>query len=108
MKAITLFTLAILLTCSFAQAQINSLNNKPTTYLGKQLNITDSIAKQVETILADYKTNANKVTDNKKLNAAEMRTKIDALIEDKNIKLKKILTEEQLFKFLPTTEKKKN
>lgn len=108
MKKLIISTLTIILISTFVQAQTDSLKYKPTSYLGKQLNITDSLATQVETILADYKPNANKVAENKKLNAANMRIKIDALIADKNTKLKKILTEEQLFKLLPTTEKKKS
>ena len=57
--------------------------------------------------MADYKTNASKVAESKKLGPQEMRTKIDVLIEEKNNKLKKLLTQEQLNRLLPTTEIKK-
>lgn len=87
---------------------MESLKSKQSTYLSKQINITDSLAAQVENIMATYKASASKVMESKKLNPEEMRIKIDALIEEKNVKLKKNLTEEQLDKLLPTTEKKKD
>ncbi len=107
MKKTIIPTLALMLIGIFAQAQTESKELKQTLYLSKQLNITDSLTTQVETIMANYKTNAAKVMENKKFTPEEMRTKIEALIEDKNNKLKKILSEDQLQKFLPTSEKKK-
>lgn len=108
MRKIIILMLALVLTCFFAQAQTDSLKNKQTSYLSKQLNITNALAIEVESIMASYKTSANKIIDNKKLDPEEIRTKIDILIEEKNIKLKKILTQEQLDKLLPTTEKRKD
>ena len=72
------------------------------------MNITDALATQVESIMVDYKTNAGKVMESKKLDPTQMRAKMDALIEEKNLKLKKILTSEQLNTLLPTTEQKKD
>ncbi len=97
-----------MLSASFAHAQTESPITTQKTYLSKQLNITDSLSTKVESIMATYKADAGKVMESKKLNPQEMRLKIDALIEDKNTKLKKILTEEQPDKLLPTTEKVKH
>ncbi|MFC5283645.1 hypothetical protein [Pedobacter alpinus] len=108
MKKIIILSMAIVFIATFAQAQTDSLKNKQNSYLSKQLNITDSLAKQVESIMATYKTDAGKLMDSKKLDPTEMRAKMDALIVEKNLKLKKILTAEQLNKLLPTTEKKKD
>ena len=108
MKNIIITSLVIMLSITLAFAQTDSLKSQQNSYLSKQLNITDALATQVEGIMAAYKTNAGKLAENKKLDPTEMRAKIDALIEEKNSKLKKILTEEQLNKFLPTSEKKKD
>ncbi len=107
MKKTLTFTFAILLTGLLAQAQTESPNTTQKTYLSKQLNITDSLSTEVESIMATYKADAGKVAESKKLSPQEMRAKIDVLIDEKNAKLKKILTDEQLDKLLPTTEKVK-
>ncbi len=107
MKKTLLPTVAILLGVSLAQAQTESSSTTQKTYLSKQLNITDSLSTNVESIMATYKADTGKVMESKKLNPQEMRLKIDALIEEKNVKLKKILNEEQLDKLLPTSKKVK-
>ncbi|WP_017256995.1 hypothetical protein [Pedobacter arcticus] len=107
MKKILITTLTIMLTGLFAKAQTEGPKQSQKLELSKQLNITNAVAIQVEAIMADYKTNASKVAESKKLAPQEMRTKIDVLIEEKNNKLKKLLTQEQLNKLLPTTERTK-
>ena len=73
------------------QAQTESPSTIQKTYLSKQLNITDSLSKKVESIMAIYKADAGKVAESKKLSPQEMRAKIDALMEEKNSKLKSCL-----------------
>lgn len=106
MKKFTTTVFAVMLTATFAPAQ--TIKNDQIKYLSKQINVSDSLASIVESIMATYKVSVSKIMESKNLNPDEMRIKIDALIEERKFKLKKILTEEQLDKLLPTTEKKKD
>lgn len=75
-------------------------------YLVKELAVTQKIAVQVASIMNDYKTAANVLVNDKTITQEELRTKFNILIDEKNSKLEKILTEPQLQKMIPTTERK--
>jgi hypothetical protein len=69
-----------------------------------RLGISDATSASVMTIMDAYKDSLNIVINDKRLTANEQRNKIDALIEQKNRNLKKILTDIQLRKYVPVTE----
>lgn len=54
----------------------------------------------------DYKAAANLLVNDKNLTQEELRTKFNILIDEKNSKLEKILTEPQLQKMIPSSERK--
>ena len=54
----------------------------------------------------EYKSAAKKIIDDSSLNEGTKKIKFDALIDDKNKKLGQILTEQQLNKIIPTTERR--
>ncbi len=102
------FILAILFTAHAFSQQADSLKQAHIKYISKDLAISESIAQQVVSILDQYKQEAKAAVNNKSLKDDERKVKLDQLIGDKNSKLKKILTELQLQKIVPTTERRKN
>ena len=58
-------------------------------------------------ILDDYKAEVNKLLTSNTLSGLELKAKIEELQGIKNKKLSAILTEEQLVKIIPTTEREK-
>ena len=85
--------------------QADSLKQAHINYLSKSLSVSQSKAQQVVSILGEYKDNAKKVISNKNLTQDALRVKLNRLIDDKNSSLEKILTEQQLQKIVPSTEK---
>jgi hypothetical protein len=92
-----------------AQAQqTDSLKQVRVNWLSKELSITKEKAQQISLIMDQYKASANLAINDKSLNEETLRTKINQLIDEKNTKLKQLLTEEQSNKLIPTTERKRN
>ena len=85
--------------------QADSLKQVHINYLSKTLSVSQSKAQQVVSILDQYKQEAKAAVNNKSLKDDERKVKLDQLIDEKNSKLKKILTEQQLQKIVPSTEK---
>lgn len=111
MKAIySFFFISTLLFSSNAHAQkADSLKQEAyVAHISKTLSVSESKAKQVAAIMADYKANAHKAVDDKSLSPLALRAKLDTLIAEKNSRLEKILTEQQLQKIIPTTERRQN
>lgn len=54
----------------------------------------------------DYKTAANLLVNDNAITQPQLNEKFDVLIDEKNSKLEKILTEPQLQKMIPNTERK--
>ncbi len=88
--------------------QADSLKQARIKYMSKDLAVTETKAQQIVFILDEYKENAKLVINDKSLNRDALRVKLDVLIDEKNMKLKKILTEEQSNKLIPTTERRGN
>jgi hypothetical protein len=107
-----IFTLLIItaaLCTKPAQAQqTDSLKEARTSWLSKELAVTKAKALQVASILDQYKENAKIAIDDKSLTPETLRAKLDQLIDEKNTKLKQLLTAEQSNKIIPTTERKRN
>lgn len=104
-----LLPVAILFACCNLYAQEpDSLKQAHVKYLTKELSVTDAKARQVAAIMDDYKTKAKILEADTRLNQDKLRIKFDALIADKNTKLEKLLTEEQLQKIVPISERTKN
>ena len=111
MKKLTI-TLLISTAAFFSQKahaqQADSLKQVRVNWLSKELSITQEKAQQVASIMDQYKENAKIAIDDKSLTQETLRAKMDLLIDEKNTKLKKILTEEQSSKIIPTTERRRN
>ncbi len=103
------FAIMLLVSTVFAKQaysqETDSLKQVRIKYIGKDLAITDQKAQQVVLILDQYKENAKIAIGDKSLTPEELTVKMDQLIDEKNMKLKKILTEEQSNKLIPTTER---
>lgn len=85
--------------------QADSLKLAHIDYLGKTLSVSQSKAKAVFSILDDYKVSAMKVISDASLTENTRREKLNQLIDDRNSKLKKELTEQQLQKIVPSHER---
>ena len=72
------------------------------------LGADENTAKQAATIMNAYKSKAAAVAADNSLSSTEKKAKFDALIDDKNTKLSRILSTQQLKKIVPTTELNKN
>ena len=111
MKKLSLTFLSILtiLLCNNAYSQqADSLKQAKIKYISKDLSVTDSKAEEVVLIMDQYKADAKKLINDKNLTEDARRMKFDGLIDEKNSKLKKVLTEQQLEKMVPTTERHQN
>ncbi|WP_276359155.1 hypothetical protein [Daejeonella sp. H1SJ63] len=102
------FILTILFNAHAYSQQADSLKQAHIKYISKSLAVPEGIAQQVAFILDQYKEKAKASINDKSLTGDSLRVKLDQLIDDKNSKLKKILTEQQLQKIVPTTERRKN
>ncbi|UKJ06176.1 hypothetical protein [Solitalea lacus] len=91
-----------------AQQQPDSLKTIQSNYYAQQFGLNNAAALKTFQIINLYKESV-KILLSKGLSEVELRAKIDLLIDEKNEKLKKILTTEQLEKIVPKTElQKKN
>lgn len=100
--------LAILLNAHAYSQQADSLKQVHINYLSKTLSISQSKAKSVVAILDEYKENAKKVISDNSQSEDARKLKLNQLIDVKNSSLEKILTEEQLKKIIPTSERRNN
>lgn len=112
MKTISTYILffigaALFSTQAYSQ-QPDSLKKAKVKYLSKTLSVSESKAQQVASILDQYKAAANQAASDKNLSQQQIRTKLDLLIDEKNSRLEKILTEQQLLEIIPTTERRKD
>lgn len=106
-KAILLTTIifcTVLLANTTYGQKADSVKIRQTKFFKTELGIPEKIAQQVLSIITNYKTEAQKAIDNKNLNERQIRDQISQLVDEKNAKLNKILTPEQLQKLMPTTE----
>lgn len=87
--------------------QADSLKQARIKYISKDLTVTDSTAEKVIVILDQYKEAAKQLINDKNLTEDIRRVKFDMLIDEKNNKLQKILTEQQLQKMVPSSERRK-
>jgi hypothetical protein len=110
MKKIYLFALFLILSISNrASAQeADSVKQHRITYLRKELGVPQAKATEVAQIIDNYKLKAKALSNNTSLTEEDKRFKFQELIDAKNASLTKILTEQQLQKIVPSTERKKN
>ena len=102
------FILAILFNAHAYSQQADSLKQAYIKHISKSLTVPEGIAQQVVLILDQYKGKAKASINDKTLTGDSLRVKLDQLIDEKNSSLEKILTEEQLKKIIPTTERRKD
>lgn len=93
-----------LLTVQAYSQQTDSLKKTQVNYLSKELAVPEATAAKVAAIMNTYKENAKKVID-KKLGTLEAQAQLNQLIEEKNKQLALLLTEQQLNKIVPTSER---
>jgi len=84
----------------------DSVKQAKVKYISKDLAINETQAEKVVTIMDGYKLKAKAVLEDKNLKDSEKRLKLDLLIDKKNADLKVLLNEQQLQRFVPTTEKR--
>jgi hypothetical protein len=111
MKKIFLVPVIIICNVFFANTAFGQKNDslktvQQTEYIAKELTINKVTAQQVATIMDDYKTAANLLVNDKTITQQQLKEKFETLIDQKNIKLEKILTELQLQKIIPPSERK--
>ncbi|MGB4776060.1 MAG: hypothetical protein WBP45_12855 [Daejeonella sp.] len=104
---IAAFALSLFTKQAYGQ-QADSLKRANLNYLRQTLSVTEQKAEQVQVILNQYKENAKLLISDKNLTEDTRRAKFEQLVDDKNSRLKKILTEEQSNKLIPTTERSGN
>src|SRR5665213_170492 len=97
-----------LLTCflgtkSYAQT-VDTVNSQHITHLQSQLKTDAATTRAVAKIIEDYKSNASQVAADSSIPEAQKRARIGLLINQKNAALKKLLTDAQLRKILPSSE----
>lgn len=85
--------------------QVDSLKQSQIRYIKQELEITDKNAQEVLSIMDQYKESAKQLINDKGLTEEGKRIKFAQLIDNKNAKLKKILTEQQLEKMVPASER---
>lgn len=103
-KLLTLLAFSVLVAISEKSYGQQDLRVKE---MALKLNIPDSSAAKTWSIIDEYKSNAKKVMRNDQLNDQQKRATIDSLIDNKNEKISKILTQEQLKTIISVTEFKK-
>ena len=101
-----IFCSVLLANTAYGQKTDSVKTQEYTKYLAKELASTEKTAQQVATIMDDYKAAANILVNDKTVTQEELRTKFTVLIDEKNSKLEKILTEPQLQKMIPSSERK--
>lgn len=105
MKQITIIALAGFLITGVAFAQeADSLNKIKIEHYSKMLGVTEKKSKDIVLIMDQYKESAKQIINNAALSQDEKKIKFTLLIDDKNSKLKKILTASQLEKVIPPSE----
>jgi type IV secretory pathway VirB4 component len=101
-----IFTLFLSIAVSSLLAQdSDALKKEKINYLTKQLEVSESKAKIISEIMDDYKASVNKVINDNTLTSLQVSARIEELQDKKNKQLSPLLTEEQLLKIVPTTER---
>ena len=103
-----IFCIVLLASTAYGQKTDSLKTQQQAKYLAKELATTEKTAQQVALIMDDYKTAANLLVNDKTITQQQLKEKFDILIDEKNSKLEKILTEPQLQKMIPNTERKTN
>ncbi|MES2063581.1 MAG: hypothetical protein V4456_16760 [Bacteroidota bacterium] len=88
--------------------QADSTRRRSISYLSRYLKTDTATARQVNDIQESYKRSARLVIANATLNEQQRRAAIDALIDEKNRKLEKLLPPLKRGKVIPTTERRRN
>lgn len=96
--------LSLSVSVSYGQ-QSDSTEKQARTYMSRRLKIDTLAAGQVVSIQEAYKTAVRKVIANGSLSDDQKRAEIISLADEKNKKLRKFLTAEQLLDIVPTTER---
>jgi hypothetical protein len=105
MKKSLLIFIFMIIANSYAFSQLtDSLQQAKIKYTSKKLAVNSSTAQQVVLIIDDYKTKAKVVSEDQTLADENKRIKMNNLIHEKVLGLKKLLTARQLQKILPTSE----
>ncbi len=102
-KSFCVCALMVCATATFAQKTAANSSEEYAQQLTNQLKITDKQANTVIDIQNGYKEQLKKLSA-LQLADDEKRIRFQAIIDEKNEKLKAILADEQLKNFLPTTE----
>ena len=90
---------------SFAQSKEDTHRRDQRNHYRKTLLIDSNKAELVLKIQTDYKKAISTLDTDSSLTDAGRRAKIELLINEKNIRLKRILTPLQQSKLIPTTER---
>jgi hypothetical protein len=98
-----LFFIVLSIKIGFAQTN-DSLHKVQISVIKNKLIISEKTAKSVTTVMDDYKSKVNAVLSKASGTEANKRSAIDSLITIKNNKLRSLLTDEQLKKFVPSSE----
>ena len=102
----TILILSVILTKTSKAQQKATNAPRNVEHLKKSVGITEPIASKVDSVLAAYKSQVKKVTENQSLTAVEKRERFAALMKEKQKALSPLLTESQMSKVVPTTELK--
>lgn len=103
---------SIILFASIAFASTTAIAQKTDTllktnnnYISKDVALDKDKATQVITVMDNYKQQVKTLTADDKLSDAEKRAKFNLLVDEKNANLKKIVSDKQFEKLVPTTER---
>ncbi|KHJ39513.1 hypothetical protein PBAC_00200 [Pedobacter glucosidilyticus] len=104
-KNITSLAMALLFTYLSQAQEPDSLKSNQAKHISKELAIPQEKAEKVTQIMDAYKSQAKAVLANTALSKQQISRQMAALIAEKNQKLGQILTEAQMDKIVPTTER---
>ncbi|KHJ39506.1 hypothetical protein PBAC_00130 [Pedobacter glucosidilyticus] len=104
-KNIKLLVLALLFACMSQAQEPDSLKRNQAKHISKELVISQEKAEKITQIMDTYKSQAKVVLANTALSKQQINRQIATLIAEKNQKLGLILTEAQMDKIVPTTER---
>lgn len=97
-------SIAFASTAALAQ-KTDTLTQARISYISKDLAIDKDKATQVIAVMDNYKQKVKTLTAESKLSEVEKRAKFNQLVDEKNANLKKIVSDTQFEKIVPTTER---
>jgi formyltetrahydrofolate hydrolase len=100
----SLFLAAILFSTKSYSQEPDSTKQAHVKFFTRELGVTGDKAELIVNIMADYKKNAKVLVANTTLSDDAKKAKIAELVTEKNSKLQKVLTKEQLQKLIPNSE----